>query len=119
MFVYPVAEEDERDCGCRPCDCLYVCAGNRPCKPPQPHRQHWCPNSKAKETLFRSEAAVGETAFTNGVAVVEPGERADEETEGNEQKDWRGLLSVPRVVCVDEREGNSEEVEERGAKCIG
>ena len=62
-------------------------AGNGPCKPPQAHRQHWCSDSKAKETVFRSEAAVGEMVFTSGVAVVEPGERADDEAEGNEHKD--------------------------------
>ena len=48
--------------------------------------------------------------FTSDVAVVESGEGADKETEGNEQKDKRGLWSVPRVLCVNEREGNSEEV---------
>ena len=57
--------------------------------------------------------------LTSGVAVVEASERAEEETESNEQEDQRGRLSVPCVVCVDEREGDGEEVEESGAKSVG
>lgn len=56
---------------------------------------------------------------TSGVAVVEPSERAEEETESDEQEDQRALLSIPHVVCVDERENNSKEVEESGAKGVG
>ena len=94
-------------------------AGDGPCEPPQCHRQHWCPDSEAEETFLWGEAAVGKTVLTGGVAVVEASERADEETGSNEQEDQRGLLSVPRVVCVDEWEGDGEEVEESGAEGVG
>lgn len=57
--------------------------------------------------------------FTNCVAVVESGERAEGETESDEEEDQCGLLSVPGVVCVDEREGDGEEVEESGAEGVG
>ena len=57
--------------------------------------------------------------LTGGVAVVEASERAEEETESNEQEDQRGLLSVPRVVCVDDWEGDGEEVKESGAEGVG
>lgn len=50
---------------------------------------------------------------------METSEGAEEETEGNEQEDERALLSAPRVVSVDEREGDGEEVEESGAKGVG
>lgn len=53
------------------------------------------------------------------MAVVESSERAKEETESNEEEDQRGLLYIPRVVCVDEREGDGEEVEESDAKGVG
>ena len=35
VFVYAVADEDERDCGSGPWEGVGVCAGNRPCEPPQ------------------------------------------------------------------------------------
>lgn len=62
---------------------------------------------------------VGKITIASGVAVVEPSEGAEEESEGNEQEDERGVLFVPSVVCVDEREGDGEEVEESGAKGVG
>ena len=66
-----------------------------------------------------AEVTVGKMIIASGVAVVEPSEGAEEESEGNEQEDERGVLSVPSVVCVDEREGDGEEVEESGAKGVG
>ena len=62
---------------------------------------------------------VGKIIIASGVAVLELSEGAEEESEGNEQEDERGVLSVPTVVCVDEREGDGEEVEESGAEGVG
>lgn len=52
---------------------------------------------------------------TGDVAVVETSKRAEEEAQGDEQEDQRALLFVPHVVRVDERECDSEEIEESGA----
>ena len=61
---------------------------------------------------------IGEMGFANGVAVVEPSQDAEEETEGDEQEDQRRLLSAPCIVCVDEGKRNGEEVEEGGTKGV-
>ena len=94
-------------------------AGDGPREPPQRHRQRWCPDGEAKETFLRGGTAVGKAASPSGVAVVQPSEQAEEETKSDEEEDQRGLLSVPHVVCVDEREGDGEEIEEGGAEGVG
>lgn len=119
MLVYGVAEENQGHGGSWPRDILHMCTGNGPRKPPQSHRQHWCPNGKAKETSLWGETAVDKAVRPSGVAVVQPSEGAKEETKSDEEEDHRGLLSVPHVVCVDEREGDGEEVEESGAEGVG
>ena len=57
--------------------------------------------------------------LANGVAVVEPRQDAEEETEGDKQEDQRRLLPAPCVMCVDEGKRDGEEVEESGAKGVG
>lgn len=66
-----------------------------------------------------AEVTVGKIIIASGVAVVEPSEGAEEESEGDKQEDERGSLSFPSVFYVDEREGDGEEVEESGAKGVG
>ena len=61
---------------------------------------------------------VGEMGVANGVAVKEASEDAEEETQGDEEEDERGLLSAPFVMCVDEGKRDGEEVEESGAKGV-
>ena len=57
--------------------------------------------------------------LANGVPVVEPSEDAEEETQGDEQKDQCRLLSAPCVMCVDEGKRDGKEVEESGAEGVG
>ena len=56
--------------------------------------------------------------LANGVAVVEAIEDAEGESQGDEQEDERRLSSAPCVMCVDEGEGDGEEVEESGGKGV-
>ena len=119
MLVHAVPHEYERNGRSRPRDDLHTHPGDRPCEPPQPRREQRCPDGEAEEPFLRREAAVGETVLAGGVAVVEASEGAEAETEDDEQEDQGRFLSAPRVVSVDEREGDGEEVEQSGAKGIG
>ena len=119
MLVYGVAEENQGHGGSWPRDILHMCTGDGPRKPPQSHRQRWCPDGKAEETFLWGGMAVGKAVSPSGMAVVQPSERAKEETKSDEEEDQSGLLSIPHVVCVDDREGDGEEVEEDGAEGVG
>ena len=57
--------------------------------------------------------------FSDDVAGVEFWDSAEQEAEGDEEEDERGLLCAPGVVGVDEREGDGEEVKEGGAEGVG